>query len=234
MRENKLVESFNAAIEGFLYVVKTERNMRIHFLSAIFILLLGIYLNFTPQELMILAITITLVLVAEMINTAVELIVDIMIEKELHPIAKIIKDASAGAVLLTVVNAIVVGYLLFAGKVPFTLEEGIARLGRSPWHLTFISIIVVLALTILGKVTLRSGTPLRGGMPSGHSAIAFAMWTVIAFLTRNAIVMLLAFVMAFLIARHRIKDSVHTVWEVVAGAILGILSTGLVFQLLRQ
>ena len=234
MRESKLVESFNAAIEGFLYVVKTERNMRIHFLFAIFILLLGIYLNFKPQELMILAIAIALVLVAEMINTAVELIVDIIVKMEFHPIAKVIKDASAGAVLITVINAVIVGYLLFAGKVPFTLEEGITRLGTSPWHLTFISIIVVLAITILGKVTLRSGTPLHGGMPSGHSAIAFAMWTAIAFLTSNAIVMLLAFVMAFLIARHRIKDSIHTVWEVVAGAILGILSTSLIFQLLRQ
>ena len=234
MREHKLVESFNAAIEGFLYVVRTERNMRIHFLSAIFILLLGIYLNFKPQELMILAVTITLVLVAEMINTAVELIVDIIVEMEFHPIAKVIKDASAGAVLLTVINAVIVGYLLFAGKVPFTLEDGITRLGQSPWHLTFISIIVVLALTILGKITLRSGTPLRGGMPSGHAAIAFAMWTVIAFLTHNAVVMLLAFAMAFLIARHRIKDSIHTVWQVVAGAILGILCTGLIFQLLRQ
>ncbi len=234
MRENKLVESFNAAIEGFLYVVKTGRNMRIHFLFAIFILLLGIYLNFTPHELMILTIAITLVLVAEMINTAIEMIVDIIVKMEFHPIAKVIKDTSAGAVLLTVINAIIVGYLLFAGKVPFTMEEGITRLGTSPWHLTFISIIVVLSLTMLGKVTLRSGTPLHGGMPSGHSAIAFAMWTVIAFLTRNAIVMLLAFVMAFLIARHRIKDSVHTIWEVVAGAILGILSTALVFQLLHQ
>ncbi len=234
MRESKLVESFNAAIEGFLYVVKTGRNMRIHFLFAILILLLGIYLNFKPQELMILAIAIALVLVTEMINTAVELIVDIIVEMEFHPIAKVIKDTSAGAVLLTVINAVIVGYLLFAGKVPFTMEEGIARLGTSPWHLTFISIIVVLALTILGKVTLHSGTPLHGGMPSGHSAIAFAMWTVIAFLTSNATVMLLAFVMAFLIARHRIKDSIHTIWEVVAGAILGILSTALIFQLLRQ
>lgn len=234
MRQNRLIESFNAAIEGFLYVVKTERNMRIHFLSAILILLLGIYLNFTPQELMILAISITFVLAAEMINTAIELIVDIIVEMEFHPIAKVIKDTSAGVVLLTAINAAIVGYLLFSGKVPFTIEEGITRLGQSPWHLTFISIIVVLSFTILGKVFLRRGTPLRGGMPSGHSAVAFAMWTVIAFLTRNGIVILLAFVMAFLIARHRIKDSIHTVWEVVAGAILGILSTGLIFQLLRQ
>jgi len=234
MRQSKFVESFNAAIEGFLYVVKTERNMRIHFLASILILLLGICLNFTPQELMILAIAITLVLSAEMINTAIELIVDIIVEMEFHPIAKVIKDTSAGVVLLTVINAIIVGYMLFSGKMPFTIEEGIARLGHSPWHLTFISIIVVLAVTIMGKISTRSGTPLHGGMPSGHSAIAFAMWTVIIFLTRNSIVIVLAFVMAFLIARHRIKDSIHTTWEVVAGAILGILSTGLIFQLLRQ
>ena len=234
MQKNRLVESFNAAIEGFFYVVKNERNMRIHFLLAIFIFLLGICLNFTLHELMLLTISITLVLAAEMINTAVELIVDLVVEMEFHPIAKVIKDVLAGTVLITAINAAIVGYLLFSAKMPFTVEEGITRLGQSPWHLTFISIIVVLALTVLGKVTLRRGTPLRGGMPSGHSATAFGMFTVIAFLTHNAIVILLAFVMAFLIARHRIKDSIHSVWEVIAGAILGILSTSLIFQLLRQ
>jgi diacylglycerol kinase (ATP) len=146
----KLFESFNAAIEGFFYVIKTERNMRIHFLFGILILLVGILLNFTPNELMILAVAITLVLAAEMINTAVELIVDIIVRMEYHPIARIIKDVSAGAVLLTAINAVIVGYLLFAGKSPFTIEQGIMRIGRSPWHLTFISIIVVLAVTIFG------------------------------------------------------------------------------------
>jgi len=208
--------------------------MRIHFLLAIFILLLGICLNFTLHEMMILTISITLVLAAEMINTAVELIVDIIVETDFHPIAKIVKDILAGTVLITAINAAIVGYLLFSAKMPFTVEEGIIRLGTSPWHITFIAIIVVMTLTVFGKVFLHSGTPMQGGMPSGHSAIAFAMWTAIAFLTRNAIVILLAFVMAFLIARHRIKDSIHTVWEVAAGAILGILSTGLIFQLLRQ
>jgi len=230
---SKFIESFNAAVEGFFYVVKTERNMRIHFLLAILLLLLGIFLNFTPGEMMMLTLAITLVLAAEMINTAVELIVDIIVRLEYHPIARIIKDISAGAVLLAAINAIIVGYLLFIGKLPFTIEEGIMRIGKSPWHLTFISIIVVLTITIFGKVILHRGTPLRGGMPSGHSAIAFSMWAIIIFLTRNSIVIILAFVMAFLIARHRIKDSVHTIWEVVAGGILGVLVTTLVFQLLR-
>lgn len=233
MQERKFVESFNAAIEGFFYVIKTERNMRIHFLFAILILLLGIYFNFSPAEIMILAVTITLVLTAEMINTAIELIVDIIVNMEFHPIAKVIKDVSAGLVLLTVINAAIVGYLLFSGKSTFTIEEGISRVGHSPWHLTFVSIIIVLALTIFGKIFLHSGTPLRGGMPSGHSAIAFSMWTIVAFLTRNAIVIILTFVMAFLIARHRVKDSIHNIWEVIAGAVLGVLSTTLIFQLLR-
>ena len=107
------------------------------------------------------------------------------------------------------------------------------KIGQSPWHLTFISIIVVLALTILGKVFLHSGTPLRGGMPSGHAAVAFAIWTIIVFLTNNSIVVILTFLMAFLIARHRVKDAVHTVWEVIAGSVLGVLLTTLIFQLFR-
>ena len=233
MRHSNFIESFNAAIEGFLYVMKMERNMRAHFILAILILLLGIYLNFTPLEITVLTITIVLVLVAEMINTAIELIVDIVVKEEFHPLARIIKDISAGAVLITAINAAIVGYILFSGKIPFSIEQGILRLGRSPWHLTFIAIIIVLAITIFGKILLRRGTPLRGGMPSGHSAIAFAMWTIIIFLTRNTIVIILAFVMAFLIARHRIKDSIHTLWEVVAGAVLGVLVTIMIFQLLR-
>lgn len=229
----KLFESFNAAIEGFFYVIKTQRNMRIHFLLAILILLLGIFLNFTPNEMMILSLAIALVLAAEMINTAIELTINIIVQMEFHPIARIIKDVSAGVVLLAAINAIIIGYLLFAGKLPFTIEEGIMRIGKSPWHLTFICIIAVLALTIFGKIILHSGTPLCGGMPSGHAAIAFAMWAIIAFLTHNSIVILLAFVMAFLIARHRIKDSIHTIWEVIAGAVLGVLTAILIFQLLR-
>ena len=70
-------------------------------------------------------------------------------------------------------------------------------------------------------------------MPSGHAAVAFSIWTIIVFLTANPVVVALAFLMAFLLARHRLKDAVHTFWEVLAGGILGVLLTALVFQLLR-
>jgi len=232
MQDRKFVESFNAAVEGFIYVLKTERNMRIHFLAAFFFILLGIYLNFTYLEILALCVTITLVLASEMINTAVELLVD-MIKSDFHPIARFVKDISAGAVLLASINAVIVGYMLFSRKLPFNVTDATENISHSPWHITFIALIVVFGVTIIGKMLSRKGTPLRGGMPSGHAAIAFAIWTIIVFLTNNSIVIVLTFLMAFLIARHRIKDSIHTLWEVFAGSLLGVLLTTLVFQIFR-
>ncbi len=232
MQTRNFVESFNAAVEGFIYVLKTERNMRIHFLSAFLIILLGIYLNFSMYEVLILATTITLVLAAEMINTAIEHIVD-LIKSEIHPIARLIKDIGAGVVLLTAINAAIVGYALFARKIPFNIDLEMVRIRQSPWHVTFLALIFVFGLSIIGKILFHRGTPLRGGMPSGHAAVAFSIWTIIAFMTNNSIVIVLSFVMAFLIARHRIKDAIHTLWEVIAGAALGILGTTLIFQIFR-
>lgn len=231
MEERGFVESFNAAIEGIIYVLKTERNMRIHFLAAFFLLVLGIYLNFDAKEIMILTITIALVLLVEMINTTIELTLDI-VEKEFHPMIKLIKDISAGAVLLSAINAAIVGYILFLKRLPFSITHEMTRIRSSPWHITFIAIIVVFGLAILGKVVFHKGKPLRGGMPSGHAAVAFAMWTIICFMTKNTIVITLSFAMAFLIARHRIKSSIHNIWEVIAGSVLGVLVTTLIFQLL--
>ena len=232
MRKHKVVESFNAAIEGFFYVLRSERNMRVHFLAALFVVLLGIYLGFSIVEISILCITISLVLLAEMINTAVEILVD-LVKSELHPIARVIKDIAAGGVLVTAINACIVGYALFVRKMPFDIREHLISVRTSPWQVTFIVLILVLGLTVIIKHMLHKGTPLRGGMPSGHAGIAFAIWTMIAFLTNNLIVITLSFIMAFLIARHRIKDDVHTFTEVAAGSLLGILVTVLIFQILR-
>ncbi len=232
MQERKFVESFNAAVEGFIYVLRSERNMRVHFLAAFFFILLGIYLNFTYMELAVLSVIITMVLASEMVNTALELMVD-MIKNDFHPIARIIKDVSAGAVLLASINAVIVGYILFARKFPFNVTEAMDSVRHSPWHITFISLIAVFGATIIGKILLHKGTPLRGGMPSGHASVAFAAWTVIVFMTKNSIVIALTFLMAFLIARRRIKDSIHTLWEVVAGSIMGVLITLLIFQIFR-
>lgn len=232
MQNYGFVESFNAAIEGFIYVLKTQRNMRIHFMVAVAIALCGIYLNFSKTELMLLCLTVTFVLMSEMANTTVELLVD-LVKTEFHPLAKIIKDISAGCVLVASINAVIVGYMLFESHIPFSLEEGLFRIRQSTWHVTFMTFVVVLSLVLFGKVFFHKGKPLRGGMPSGHAAMAFSIWTIVTFLTTNTIVIILTFLMAFLIARHRIKDSIHTVWEVIIGGFLGVLVTTLMFQIFK-
>ncbi len=230
-RQN-LLQSFNAAIEGFIYVVKTQRNMRLHFLIAILVLLLGIYLNLEKLEVILLLITICFVLLTEMLNTAIEMHTD-LISDSYNPMIRIIKDIAAGCVLVASVNAFVVGYLLFFSR-PWKIhiETGIDKIRSSPWHITLIILIVVLFLVILGKVLFHRGTPLRGGMPSGHAALAFSVWTIISFLTTNHTVVILAFVLAILVARSRLSGRIHTFWEVLAGGILGILVPVMIFQIL--
>jgi diacylglycerol kinase (ATP) len=206
--------------------------MRVHFLAAVFLILFGIYLGFGLIETAILCATISFVLVMEVVNTAIELTVD-LIKSEFHPMARIIKDVAAGGVLIASINACAVGYMLFSKKLPFNIREHLITVKGSPWQVTFIILILVLGVTIMSKLLLHKGTPLRGGMPSGHAAIAFSIWMIIAFLTNNLIVITLSFLMAFLISRHRIKDAVHTLQEVIAGSVLGILITLLIFQIFR-
>ena len=231
MEKQTLVQSLNSAVEGCIYVIKRERNMRIHFLFAILILVTGIYFDLPKEELLLLVGSLMLVLVLEMINTAVEVAID-LIEESYHPVARTVKNITAGAVFLSALNALAVFYVVFSQRFGLHMEDVIRKVTRSPWHLTFIALLLVLFLVVAGKIFLHKGTPFKGGMPSGHAAFAFSVWTIIAFSTENGLIVGLSFIMAFLIARHRVKDKVHTIWEIFAGSLLGVLITSLVFQLL--
>jgi len=232
MRQRSIVESFNSAIEGFLYVIKTQKNMRFHFLSAVVILLLAIYLHIPVDQIMVLCCAISLVLILEMVNTAVEHTID-MVTETYHPLARIVKDVMAGSVLLSAVNAFIVGYLIFQSRVGLDIGVGLLKIRQSSWHLTFIAVILVMAIVVVVKLMSHKGTPLRGGMPSGHAAFVFSAWTIILFLSQNNLVIFLGFIMSLLVCRSRIKTRVHNIWEVVVGAVLGILLTAMVFQLIK-
>jgi diacylglycerol kinase (ATP) len=232
MGKSKLLDSFNYAVEGLIYVLRSQRNMRVHFLFAILIMLFGIYLNLSGIELLILLIAITFVLCTEMINTAIEFTID-LVSNTVSPLARIIKDVGAGAVLLAALNGLVVFYIIFSRHLNFPFDTAVTKIKQSPWHMTFIALIVVLALVITGKVLLHRGTPFRGGMPSGHAAFAFAIWTAVLFSTTNDFIVILTFALAFLVARSRIVSAIHNVWEVISGALIGFLATTIVFQILK-
>src|ERR687885_51600 len=111
-RPPSLIESFNYAFEGIIHVLRTQRNMRIHFLAAVAVLVAGLATDVSRLELIALLLAIAFVLIAEMINTALEAAIDVA-TTSFDPMAKLAKDIAAGAVLIATVNAVAVGYLVF-------------------------------------------------------------------------------------------------------------------------
>jgi diacylglycerol kinase (ATP) len=222
--------SVNAALEGVVHTLMHERNMRIHFLAGFLVILAGIYFNLAGVELLVLLFAVTFVLAAEMFNTALEYMVD-LVNDEYHPLAKIIKDISAGAVFVSALNALFTGYILFTKSVSFSFSQATEKIRQSPWHITLITLIFVTGLVLLIKVLRHEKVLLRGGMPSGHSALSFAIWMLVTLLSENAIVSILVLMMAVHIARTRIAHGIHTVWEIVAGSLLGAVTALLIYQL---
>ena len=230
-KRHKLFESFNCATEGLLYVFKTQKNMKIHFFMAAFILLFCIFfLQVSKTDIIFLFITITFVLLAEMLNTAVELTLD-MISEAYHPLARIIKDICAGAVLIASINAVVVGFLLLTKYLDKKIVISIHWILDTPWYFTFICIFLVLIIAVGLKIFLHKGTPFHGGMPSAHAAIAFSCWTLISLYTKVPVVVGLGFIIAFMVAQSRIANGVHSFQEVFLGALLGALFTVFFYQL---
>ncbi len=109
--DGSLLQSFRYAFAGLWYALRTQRNARIHLLAAVAVTAMGLWLRLDAVRWAVLVLTISLVFFAEMVNTVVEAIVD-LVTPEYHPLAKVAKDVSAGAVLVTAMAAVVVGLLI--------------------------------------------------------------------------------------------------------------------------
>lgn len=105
-------KSFKYAFKGLIYCISNEKNMRIHTSIALYVLLFSRFFNLSIEKYMILVLTISAVISAEMVNTATEQICNI-ITLDYNPSIKIIKNIAAGAVLVFAIASIVVGYMLF-------------------------------------------------------------------------------------------------------------------------
>ena len=228
----KTLESFNNAITGIIDTVRTERNMKIHLIVALGVLIVSFFFDITKYEFLILAITITMVIAAELINTAIEATID-MTTNYYHPLAKIAKNAAAGAVLITAINALLVGYIIFWDKLSSFSFDLIKKVKNSEPYTIFIVLVIVCIATIIAKAIFGEGTPLKGGMPSGHSALGFSIATAISLITEEPICILLSFLLAFITAQSRVDSEVHSILEVIVGAIFGILLTLFIFTLFR-
>jgi diacylglycerol kinase (ATP) len=233
-RAPTLLDSFNFAFEGIIHVLRTQRNLRIHFAIAAGVLVMALIVDVTKIELIALLLSVTFVLIAEMLNTAVEAAIDIA-TTSFDPMAKLAKDIAAGAVLIAAINAIAVGYIVFSGKVADRSATLLDRLRHEPAELTLVALVLTIIIVIATKAYTGRGTPLRGGVPSGHAAVAFAGWMAATYAAgeeHRFLISSIALIMAFLVAQTRIESGVHSLLEVTYGALLGIAATLAVFQVL--
>jgi diacylglycerol kinase (ATP) len=233
LRPPSLVESFNYAFEGIIHVLRTQRNMRIHFGFAIVVLVAALVTGVNKFELVALLIAIAFVLIAEMVNTAIESAIDVA-TTSFDPMAKLAKDIAAGAVLIATVTAVAVGYLVFADRLRDPSLRIVDSLRDAPFELTLIALVLTVLLVIAAKAYTGRGTPLRGGLPSGHAAVAFGGWMAVTYLVGDAsywlLISLVTFIMALLVAQTRIEAGVHSVFETFVGGLLGALVTLVIFQ----
>jgi len=115
MKNKNIIESFKNAFQGIWYTFIKERNMKIHLSAAALVILLALWLGVSRIELAILCLTVAVVICCELINTAMEVMVDIIVDVY-HPRAKIIKDVSAGAVFVSAFFSIVIGGIILFDK----------------------------------------------------------------------------------------------------------------------
>jgi len=228
-----ILDSFNNATEGVIHALRTQRNLWIHFTIAAGVLVAAVAFGVSKIELMVLLVAITFVLVAELVNTAIEAAVDVA-STSFDPMAKLAKDIAAGAVLIATLNAVAVGYLVFSGEAADRSSEFLDRLSDARAELTLVALALTVILVIAVKAWTGRGTPLRGGLPSGHAAVAFAGWMAATLVlddtSHRFLISSLTFIMALLVAQTRVETGVHSATEVASGAALGALTTLFLFQ----
>ena len=235
-RGRKVLAPFKVAMSGLVFTFRTQRHMRFHLYVVAVVLLLGMFVNLQMREMLVLLFTISLVVVAEMFNSAIEATVD-LVSPTYNPMAKFAKDIAAGAVLVTTLIALVVGALLILGEQRWEMLK--IRLASTPPSvppmLKFVlGLFLVFIFVVVGKGLGKRGQVLQGGLVSGHAAFGFFLATFVPFITESALASSIAVLLAFIIAQSRFEAKFHTVAELSIGAIVGTATALVLFGLLPK
>ena len=230
------IQACNNAVNGIVYCATTQTNVRKELILGTVVMVLSLFYDFSTAEFLCLTFAVFFVIFAELINTAIETVVDLYVDIY-HPKAKIAKDVAAGAVLLASINAVIVGYFLLIKQTNFyEINNSIfSHMIASKSHLEFVSIILTVILIIAVKSAAEmkkmQGKGIQRFIPSGQSAVAFAILTAIWLNTRDVITFCLALLLSILIAGNRMNDT-RSLGEVIFGAMMGALVVLMVYGLM--
>ncbi len=224
-KNRDLLGPFKTAMSGLVYTFKTQRHMRFHLYVVSIVLILGILFRLRLHELLVLLFVISLVLVAEMFNSAIEATVD-LVQPNYHPLAKFAKDIAAGAVLITTMLALLGGALMLLGEdrweqIRISLTND--NLGVPTMVRILFGLFIVFLAVVVGKGLGKRGQVFRGGLVSGHAAFGFFLSTTIMLISGNMLVSSLAILLAAVIAQSRWEAKIHSVFELSLGAAVGVI-----------
>ena len=237
MKNDNFFEAWGNATNGIIYSATTQRNIRIQLVLAVIVMVLSLFYGLNTAEFLCLLFAVFMVIFAELINTAIETVVDLFVDVY-HPKAKISKDVAAGAVVLAACNALVVGYFIFFKEENLKAISDIIfnNMVKSPMHLAFVAIMLVVIAVIsmkagCSKKTERGELVKEGFVPSGQSAIAFAVLTAIWLNSKDIVTFTLALILSILVVENRVGSNARTKAEIVFGACMGVLIVLLIYGL---
>ena len=237
MKNDNFFEAWGNATNGIIYSATTQRNIRIQLVLAVIVMVLSLFYGLNTAEFLCLLFAVFMVIFAELINTAIETVVDLFVDVY-HPKAKISKDVAAGAVVLAACNALVVGYFIFFKEENLkAISDSIFNnMVKSPMHLAFVAIMLVVIAVIYmkagcSKKTERGELVKEGFVPSGQSAIAFAALTAIWLNSKDIVTFTLALILSILVVENRVGSNARTKAEIVFGACMGVLIVLLIYGL---
>jgi diacylglycerol kinase len=222
MNLRSLLRSFKYAHEGLIYVLLTQRNMRIHFYMAFLVCVAALLLKLPKTDILVLMLTVIVVILMEMVNTAIEKVVDLA-SPEWHQLAKIAKDVAAGAVLISSIFALVVGMVVFYPPLDAWLKQGHLPVWMPNDDFGVWLIWLVMTVVMLFVIGLQVFMARRFPMakPSLLAALAFAIASLIAWLSQDPRVWLMGYTLALfggLIAMDRGRSSLISA---ILGATIG-------------
>ena len=235
LHNSNFMEACNNAVNGIIYATTTQSNIKKQLIIAVVVMILSLFYSFTTAEFLCLTFAVFLVIFAEMINTAIETVVDLYTDKY-HPKAKIAKDVAAGAVVLMALNAVIVAYFLFFRETEIR-KIGVSLFSHvlsSPTHLAFVAIILTIIAIVALKAVCKTD-PTKGiqssYLPSGQSSLAFAILTAIWINTQNVLIFTLALILSILVLANRLEGKEHSIAELIFSSAMGILIVLLVYGL---
>lgn len=231
LHNDNFFEACKNAVNGIIYGTTTQSNVKKQLVIIAFVMLISLFFNLSKVEFICLIFAVVLIIFAEMINTAVETVVDLYTDLY-HPKAKIAKDVAAGAVVITAVNAVIIAYFLFFDKIGNMGNSIYQTVINSPTYLAFVVVVLILIIAIALKATkIKDKKNNKQLIISCQSMLASAAVVATWIVTENIVALSFATILAIMICMNRVESKERTVIEVVLGVIIGILITILMYGL---